>query len=51
MKFSTSILPLLVASLASSSSFFGSDSQHALEDEDKLSVPGENPLKVRETDK
>lgn len=45
MKVTSVVLPLFVASLASSSSFFGSGSQDALVD-DKLSVPGENPLTV-----
>lgn len=45
MKVTTFVLPLFAASLASSRSFFGSESQDALVD-DKLDVPGKNPLTV-----
>lgn len=43
MKFTTTLLPLLLSSLAASSSlsFFRSDQQVL---DEKLSVPGDNPL-------
>lgn len=47
MKVYTVLTSLAAATLVSSNSFFGGD-QKVVANDDKLSVPGENPLNVRE---
>jgi len=44
MKITAVFLPLIAATLVSSTSLFGSSSQNSLTDEPKKDVPGKNPL-------